>query len=244
MVAGVQPAAAGDRFAWATALAQRAQERVAAGLPALPAASTPQGPAPTPTVGTGRQRALLDGVTLDRPLEMVPTALTNFVERVSGERDERSGRSLTQLLLAGYQLVQAGLRSASQGTGVVAAGSSVLSKVLPVVGIASGAMQVWKGWNELESHDGGPLALLGSRSARSGLLNILAGALLFVPGVGTALGGAATRIVAAANELDAFSFLDAPTRRVEEQGEAVARRVYLLDETPTNPFDRTKRTAA
>jgi hypothetical protein len=243
MVGGVQPTA-GNPFAWATTLTQRTQERVAAGLPALPAPSTPQGPAPTPTVGVGHERALLDGVTLDRPTEMVSTALTNLVERITGERDERSGKSLTQLLLAGYQLVQAGLRSAAQGSGVVAAGSSVLSKVLPVVGIATGAMQVWKGWNELDSHAGGPLALLGSRTARSGLLNVLAGALLFIPGVGTALAGAATRLVAAANELDAFRVLDAPTTRVEDKGEAVAKRVYLLDETPTDPFDRTRRAAA
>jgi hypothetical protein len=241
MVTGVQPMSKGDPFAWARELAQHAHDRVAAGLPALPPSSTPQGPAPTPTVGVGHDRALFDGVTLDRPFEMVPTALTNLVERVTGERDERSGKSLTQLLLAGQQLVQAGLRVAAEGSGVVAAGSSVLSKVLPTIGIASGAMQVWKGWNELESHDGGPLALLGSRTARSGMLNILAGALLFIPGVGTALAGAATRIVAAANELDAFKFLDAPTRRVEEKGEAIAKRVYVLDETPTNPFDRTDR---
>jgi hypothetical protein len=243
MVTGVQPTSQGDPFAWARALAQHAQERVAAGLPALPPATTAQY-APTPTVGVGHERAILDGVTLDRPFEMVPTLLTNLVERVTGERDERKGKALTQVLLAGQQLVQAGLRSAAQGSGVVAAGSSVLSKVLPTIGIASGAMQVWRGWNELESHEGGPLALIGSRTARSGILNILAGALLFIPGVGTALAGAATRLITAANELDAFSFLDAPTRRVEEQGEDVAKRVYLLDETPTNPFDRTKRTAA
>lgn len=246
MVTGTQPSSQGDRFAWAHALARRAQERAADGLPALrlPPPSVPQGPAPSPTRGVGHDRALLDGVTLDRPLEMVPTALTNLVERVTGERDERSGRSITQLLLAGQQLVQAALRVGARGDGVLATSSSVLGKVLPTLGIATGAMQVWKGWNELESHDGGPLSIIGSRSGRTGLLNIIASALLFVPGIGTALAGSATRIVAAANELDAFAFLDAPTRRVEDQGHAIARRVYLLDETPTDPFDRTARRTA
>lgn len=197
--------------------------------------------APMATKGTGHDRALLDGVTLDRPTEMVSTTLTNVVERITGTRDERTGRALSQTLLAGYQFVQAGLHAAARGSGIVATGSSVLGKVLPTLGVASGVAQVWKGWNELESHDGGPLAILGSRTGRSGLLNVLAGALAFVPGVGTAIGGALTRMVAAANELDMFSFLDAPTRSVEEQGYAVARRVHLLDETPTDPYDRTRR---
>jgi hypothetical protein len=231
VVGGTQPTAQGSVSSWAQELVRRG----------VPASAAPQAPAPTPTVGVGHQRALLDGVTTDRPFEAVPTLLTNFVERVTGERDDRSGRSLTQLLLAGQQLVQAALRSASQGTGVVAAGSSVLKRVLPTISLASGAMQVWKGWNELESHDDGPFSVIHSRTARTGLLDILAGALLFVPGVGPALGGAATRIVAAANELDAFAFLDTPTRRVEDKGEEVARRVYPLDETPTDPFDRTSR---
>lgn len=248
MVGGAQPSGAqpGGFGAWAHDLVRDARARADAGLPmwALPAPSTPQGPAPTASVGTGHERALLDGVTLDRPLEMIPTALTNLVERLTGTRDDRSGRALTQVLLAGQQLVQAGLRSAAKGNGVIATGSSFLGKVLPVVGIVSGAMNVWRGWNELESHDGGPLAILGSRTGRTGLLNILAGALLFVPGVGTALAGAATRLIGAANELDAFSFLDAPTKPVEQQGEAVAHRVHPLDETPTVAHDRTVRHTA
>jgi hypothetical protein len=214
-----------------------------AGLPAfqLKPDNGPVREAPLATRGTGHDRALLDGVTFDRPTEMVSTTLTNFVERVTGTRDERSGRALSQTLLAGYQFVQAGLHAAARGSGVIATGSSVLGKVLPALGVASGAAQVWKGWNELESHDAGPLSILGSRTGRSGLLNVLAGALAFVPGVGTAIGGAVTRLVAAANELDAFSFLDAPTRSVEEQGYDVARRVHVLDETPLDPYDRTRR---
>lgn len=229
--------------AWAEALVTRARERAAAGLPAfeLPPPTRDEGPAPTATVGTGHERALLDGVTWDRPTDVIPTLLTNLVEQVTGERDERSGRAISQVLLAGQQLVQAGLRHAADGKGIIATGSSVLGKVLPTIGIVSGAMQVWKGWNELESHDGGPLSIIGSRTARTGLINILAGALLFVPGVGAALSGAATRLVAAANELDAFQSLDAPSRRVEEHGLAVARRVHFLDETPLDPYDRTRR---
>ena len=42
---------------------------------------------------------------------------------------------------------------------------------------------------------------------------------------------------------DAFHALDAPTKRVEEQGVDVAKRVHLLDETPTVAHDRTPRRA-
>jgi hypothetical protein len=233
VVGGVQPGARESVEAWARTLAQRGPAL------GLPASTTPQTPAPTPTVGVGHERALFDGVTLDRPTEMVSTLLTNTVERVTGVRDDRTGRSFSQLLLAGQQIIQAGLRHVAAGHGVVATGSSILGKVLPTLGIASGVMQVWKGWNELQDHSGGPLELIHSRTARTGLLDIVAGALLFVPGVGSALGGAVTRIAAAANELDAFAFLDAPTTRVEDQGTAVAKRVHLVDETPTNPYDRT-----
>lgn len=246
MVASVQAGDAGGGFAWATQLTAQARARAAQGLPvmALPAPSTPQGPAPEASVGVGRHRALSDGVTLDRPFEMLPTFFTNVLERVTGERDERGGKAVTQLLLAGQQLLQAGLRSVASGTGAVAAGSSVLGKVLPVVGVASGVVQIRKGWTELGERANDPTDLIHSRTARTGVLQVLAGALLFVPGVGTALSGAATRLVAAANELDAFRSLDWPTTRVEEQGAAVAARVHPLDETPTDPHDRTARQGA
>jgi hypothetical protein len=228
---------------WAQAYVARVRDRIDAGLPslALPPEQGPQRAAPAATEGTGLDRDWLDGVTLDRPTEVVPTFLTNVVESITGDRDERIGRALSQVGLAGYQFAQAGIHHAARGQGLLATGSSVLGKVLPAIGVTAGAMQVWKGWNELQDHSGGPLAILGSRTGRSGLLNVLAGALAFVPGVGTAIGGAVTRLVAAANEMDAFSFLDAPTRSVESQGEHVAGRVHLLDETPTDPYDRTRR---
>lgn len=221
--------------AWAKAYVERVRERVAAGQPG------PQAPAPAASKGTGRDRDWFDGVTIERPAEMVPTFLTNVAESITGTRDARVGRALNQVGLAGYQFVQAGLHHAARGQGIIATGSSVLGKVLPTLGIAAGAAQVWRGWNELESHDDGVLSILGSRTGRSGLLNVLAGALAFVPGVGTAIGGAVTRLVAAANEMDVFSFLDAPTRSVESQGEDVARKVHVFDRTPTNPYDRTRR---
>lgn len=229
--------------AWASTYVDSVRARVDAGLPAFDRKPDqgPVTPPPPASRGTGHDRAPLDGVTLDRPTDIVPTALTNVVERLTGTRDERDGRALMQVGLAGYQFVQAGLHHVAAGKGIVATGSSVLGKVLPTIGVVSGVAQVWRGWNELESHDGGPLAILGSRTGRSGLLNIVAGALAFVPGVGTAIGGAMTRLVAAANELDAFSFLDAPTQRVEDQGFRVAKRVHLLDETPLDPYDRTRR---
>lgn len=228
---------------WAQAYVASARDRVAAGLPAfeLKPDQGPRRAAPTPSTGTGHSRDWLDGITLDRPTEVVPTVLTNIVESITGSRDERTGRAASQVLLAGYQFAQAGIHHAARGQGIIATGSSVLGKLLPSIGVGLGAMQVWKGWNELQDTSGGPLAILGSRTGRSGLLNVVAGALAFVPGVGTAIGAAATRLIAAANEMDAFSFLDAPTVSIEEQGEAVARRVHVLDETPTDPYDRTRR---
>lgn len=242
MVAGVQSGQAGGGTL-VSQLVDQSRERIAAGLPALtlPPPSMAPREAPVATRGVGHERALLDGVTLDRPFEMLPNFLTNIVERVSGERDDRAGKAFTQLLLAGQQLVQAGLRSAAKGTGAVAAGSSVLGKVLPIAAVASGAMQVRKGWIELGERANDPTDLIHSRSARTGALQVLAGALLFVPGVGPALAGAAMRVTAAANELDAFTRLDWPATRVEEQGEAIARRVHPLDETPTIAHDRTPR---
>jgi hypothetical protein len=242
-MAGTQALSQQGVNAWASAYVASVRARVDAGLPAFEI-KPDQGPirvAPTPTEGAGHQRDWLDGVTFDRPTEIVPTTLTNIVESITGARDERTGRALSQVLLAGYQFVQAGLHHAARGQGVVATGSSVLGKLLPTAGIALGVAQVWKGWNELEDTSGGPLAILGSRTGRSGLLNVVAGALAFVPGVGTAIGGAVTRLVGAANEMDAFSVLDAPTRTIESQGYDVARRVHLLDETPLDPYDRTRR---
>ncbi|MCW2955918.1 MAG: hypothetical protein JWO69_787, partial [Thermoleophilia bacterium] len=94
---------------------------------------------------------------------------------------------------------------------------------------------------ELESQDEGLLSIIHSRTGRTGLLQVIAGALLFVPGVGPALAGAATRFVSAANELDMFSDLDWKTVPIEQQGEAVAARFHLFDETPTVAYDRTRR---
>jgi hypothetical protein len=231
--------------AWARAYVDHVRERVAEGKPAFEGLVKPdQGPytpAPDASKGTGRDRDWFDGVTLDRPTEMVSTFLTNVVESITGTRDARTGRALSQVGLAGYQFIQAGLHHAARGQGIIATGSSVLGKVLPALGVASGAAQVWRGWNELESHEGGVLSILGSRTGRSGLLNVLAGALAFFPGFGTAIAGAVTRLAAAANEMDVFSFLDAPTRSIESQGDTVARTVHPFDETPTNPYDRTKR---
>lgn len=198
----------------------------------------PRNIAPTATSGTGYERDWFDGVTLDRPLAIVPTFLTNIVESLTGKRDERTGRALSQVGLAGYQFAQAGMHHIARGQGIVAASSSVLGKVLPTLGVTAGLMQVWKGWSELTDTSAGPISILGSRTARSGILNVVAGALAFVPGVGTAVGGALTRLVAAANEMDMFSFLDAPTVALEEQDEQTARRVHILDRTPTNPYDR------
>lgn len=192
---------------------------------------------PPASNGVGHERALLDGVTLDRPFGMVTTILNNAIERVLGFRDDRLGNGLQQVALAGTQLVQAGLRHAAAGKGIVAAGSSVLGKILPFAGIASGIAQVWQGWQELDNPTS-VLDILGSRTGRTGLLSIAASGLLFVPGVGPALSGAVLRIVAGANELDAFHSLDKPTRAVEHASTDVARRAHPFDETPHNPYDR------
>ncbi|MCW2950370.1 MAG: hypothetical protein JWN41_1383 [Thermoleophilia bacterium] len=249
MVAGVQSTQRSGGVAWATDLAARVSRPAETNAPALDTRPETMSelPAPAPTRGTGHDRALLDGVTLDRPFEIVSTVLTNGVEHLTGTRDERSGRALTQVALAGQQMLQAGLRAAARGSGVIAAGSSVLGKVIPVVGVAAGVAQIWKGWNELDSHRDGILSLLHSRTARTGLLQTAASALLLVPGVGSAIGGAVLRLGAAANEMDMFHSLDWSTHRVEDQGRAVAERVHIFDATPTVAHDRDQvsaRTAA
>lgn len=230
MTAGTTSGIMTSGSAWASTVLAQARARSVAGQSLIPAPTRPQGPAPAPTVGFGHDRALLDGVSSDQPLDMIPAFFTNVVEKFTGSRDERSGKALGQILLAGTQLVQAGLRAASHGSGVVAAGSSILGKVLPIVSIGSGAIQIWKGWNELESHADGPLSIIHSRTGRTGLIQVLAGALLFLPGVGTALGGAALRLVAAANELDAFASLDQPTQADTVAAAAAATSAAL---TPT-----------
>ncbi len=185
-----------------------------------------------------RNTGLFDGVTLDRPLSAVPTFFSNVYERITGVDDPRVGRSLSQLLLAGERLVQAGLRHAAQGQGLLAKGSSVLGKVLPVFSMATGAMQVWKGWNELQSHDDGLLSIIHSKNGRTGLMQVAAGALLLVPGVGGALAGSVTRIAAAANEMDVFSSLDWPTKPVDQQDANVLRFLHPFDRTPRIASDR------
>jgi len=176
-------------------------------------------------------------MSLARPLEAVPAFLTNVIARVTGERDDRYGRAATQALLTGERLISAGLREAAKRDGVVGTSTSALRTILPVAGIGLGASQLWKGWNELE-HKDSPLDLVHNRTARSGALQIAAGTLWFVPGVGGALAGAGMRAAAAANELDAFDHLDHPSTSVERRGVAVARSVHPLDPTPLNPDDR------
>lgn len=231
-----------DVQGWAQRMVSAAHERASRAGSIVPAAPVaPTGPPPPATRGTGYDRALLDGVTLDRPLGIVSTLLTNVMERMTGSRDERSGPALTQLLLAGQQFVQVGLRYAAQGKGIIATGSSLLGKVLPMVGIASGAWQIYQGWNELDNHDEGLLSIIHSKTARTGMLQVLAGGLLFVPGVGPALAGAATRLAAAANEMDVFHSLDWSSTPLEAKDATLARRLHPLDATPTDPYDRTRR---
>ncbi|MEO6867362.1 MAG: hypothetical protein ABI200_05020 [Gaiellales bacterium] len=209
-------------------------------LARVPAASSTLDQAyapPPPTKGVGKDRALLDGVTLDRPFGAVSTIITNAIEHLTGYRDERLGAGTQQVLLAGTQLVQATLRHAAQGKGIVAESSSVLGKILPVAGIVSGIAQVWQGWHELD-HPTSPLDILGSRTARTGLLSIAASSMLFIPGVGSALGGALMRIAAGANELDLFHSLDLPSHSLEQGPGAVAAKAHPFDRTPTNPYDK------
>ncbi len=180
----------------------------AAAQPQTALASAPQ----ATSHASGHDRGIFDGLDDLNPLEMVPAVLSNVAERLTGEHDPRVGRAATQLLLASERLVEAGLRSMARGTGVIAKGSSVLGKVLPIVSMTLGAAQVWKGWNELPSHQDGVLSIIHSKTGRTGLMQVLAGALLFVPGVGGALSGSFARVVAAANEMDYFASLDWPQR--------------------------------
>jgi hypothetical protein len=202
---------------------------------------------PTPPLGPSVQDAragvtaseprvhpgLLDGVTLSRPLEAIQTVIDNAAADLTGHQDRRVGPAVSQLLLGGQQFVVAGLRALAKGRGVVAEGSSLLSKVLPTLGIASGAWEVWKGWNELQSHSQGPLSIIHSREGRTGLMDIAASSLMFVPGVGTALGAAILRLGASANEMDMFHKLDWAQVPIEARGSKDARIAHPLDSTPT-----------
>lgn len=183
-----------------------------------------------------RSGDLFDGVSLDRPLEMFPTFVGNLYHAVTGKDDPRMGKAITEVVLAGERLVTGGLRGIGNGNGVIAAGSGFLGRALPALGMGLGMMDVWKGWNELSSHEGGPLALMGSKTARSGLLGTFASATLFVPGPIPMIAGIGARLLAAANELDAFDFLDKPTRDVEADPRT-ARVLHPLDDTPHDPGD-------
>lgn len=200
---------------------------------------------PSDPATTGANREIFDGVDLTRPFDILPHIFTNLTEHFTGQRDPRTGRALTQILYAGERFITAGLRSMSQGTGAIAAGSSILGKILPTLGIATGVMQIWRGWNELQSHDDGPFSIIHSKTGRTGLLQVLAGALLFVPGVGGALAGSLARIGSAANEMDTFKQFDWPTVPIESRGTTIARIAHPFDPTPTNALDaRTAVTAS
>lgn len=185
--------------------------------------------------GERESDSIFDGVTLTRPFEAVPTILTNVIENLTGVHDPRYGLATANVIMAGERLLTAHLKRVGQGSGVIATGSSVLGKILPLVSIGAGAMQVWQGWNELQSHDEGVLSVIHSKKARSGLLQIASGALLFVPGIGAILGGAATRLAVAANEMDVFKSLDWPTAPIAST--TMARVLHPLDRTPHNPQD-------
>jgi hypothetical protein len=201
----------------------------------MPAPATPQA-APPLDPQTG-ERGIFDGVSASRPFEATTTIATNVIERATGVRDQRYGAAATHGLLAGERLVVSLLRYVAEGRGVVAAGSSVLGKVLPLLNIGNGALDVWTGWKELADRSDGPLSLLHSKTAREGLLGIAAGVSLLIPGWGAMLVGAAFAGLSVANDLDVFHALDAPTVPIEAQGTAAARIAHPLDRTPTIAFD-------
>lgn len=221
---------------------------VASGPMRLPA--NPYGQPPDATTSAGlsatggsasqaSSNGILEGITIDRPLEMFPTLMGNIYTHFTGKEDPRMGKALTEVALAGERLVTGSLRGIGNGTGAIAAGSGILGRALPTLGIGLSALDVWKGWHELKSHEGGPLSLLGSKTARSGLLGMFASASLFVPGAGPMISGIGARLLAAANELDAFSFLDKPTTEpLDERDPNKAKLLHPFDSTPTVSTDR------
>jgi hypothetical protein len=170
---------------------------------------------------------------------MFPTLMGNIYTHFTGKEDPRMGKALTEVVLAGERLVTGGLRGIGNGSGAIAASSGILGRALPALGMGLSALDIWKGWHELKSHEGGPLSLLGSKTARSGLLGMVASATLFVPGVGPMVAGIGSRLLAAANELDAFSFLDKPTNDpIDERDPRKAKLLHPFDRTPTVSTDR------
>lgn len=192
---------------------------------------TPLGatPAPAPTAaatdaaagaaGTSttikEHRSLFEGLSNGSPFDLIPNFFTNLVGNITGNYDDRYGQAGAHILQAGERIINSGLRHVAQGEGVIATGSGLLSKVIPIINFAMGSFQVWKGWNELKDHTGGPMALLHSKTARGGLLGLAAGATLFIPGVGGAIAGAALLATMAANDLDAFHGIDWETQDAE-----------------------------
>ena len=204
-----------------------------------PQAAATAAPAPT-SESDDSDGGLTRGLSWSRPLDAIPTLITNVAEDLTGERDERIGRAGASVLLAGERLLRAGMRALGHGTGAVAAGSNLLRTVLPIAGMGYGAVQVWEGWKELQSHEDGPLSIIHSKRGRTGLMSMAASAMWFVPGVGGALAGAALRLGTAANEMDVFKSMDWQTVEVESSDPRAARIVHPFDPTPANPYDQVR----
>src|SRR5690606_3414221 len=77
----VQPMTQPGVRSWASAYVDDVRARIDAGLPAFDRKPDqgPWTPPPPATRGAGHDRAPLDGITLDRPTDIVPTTLTNIV---------------------------------------------------------------------------------------------------------------------------------------------------------------------
>jgi hypothetical protein len=250
MVGGVQAASVGAAPVLTRAPAY-APARVSAPVPAAtvtagqfaglrtrlePQPAAAQVPAPPVDPATG-ERGLFDGVTLSRPFEVFSTIATNAVEIATGVRDERYGKAVTHGALAAERGVVSLLRYVAAGRGVVAASSGVLGHVLPLVNIANGVLDIVTGWKSLASHDGGPLAILHSKVGREGVLGVLAGASLLIPGWGGMLASAVFAATSVANDLDAFDGLDEPSSAQQVVDATTARIAHPLDRTPTVAYD-------
>lgn len=194
--------------------------------------ATTSTPAPVQPVETSNGN-LMYNVSINQPFDMVPNFFTNLAEKMTGNRDARHGMALAHLSLAGERLVSAALKSAAQGSGVVAAGSSFLAKAIPFVNFGVGGYGMWRGWNELADHKDGIFGLVGSKTARTGMLTAAAGAALLIPGIPGLVTSAAMFAMSAANDLDVFKKFDKPLKEGVKPGNLTGISLGILDGTPS-----------
>ena len=155
------------------------------------------------------KRGLFEDVSIEEPLDALPTISANVVSWFTGTFDTRHGTAATRVALAGERVAKSVLTHMGRGASFLARSASFLGRAMPVLNIGFGAMQASRGWDEVKQAEGSLLErMLASRDVRGGVLQAVAGAALLVTGPVGWMTSAGLMVAAAANDLDVFSFLD------------------------------------